>query len=747
MAKKKSRNASMWTKTLIVTFCIVIIGFGYAISYLVKWQVIQSEELTTITINQSLSTTTLSSMRGTIYDSTGKVLAQSASVWTVALSPNSISSEEKREVIAEGLAEILGLTYEEVYETASKNTSFVYLERKIETEVKDQILEFMSEEGITSGIRLLEDYKRYYPYGSTASVVLGFTGTDNNGLYGIEYQYDDELTGTTGILVSAQDAVGSNTISDEYEQYVEAEDGYSLVLTIDETVQSIVEKYLDEGAEQYEVQNGATAIVMDVNTGAIIAMAKSDQYDPNDPFTIADEDVQAELDALPEEEYSSAYNYALEQQWRNPAISDTYVPGSVFKTITASSALDGGYITEYTTYECTGSYVAYEGTSAIGCWTSGAHGYQTVWEGICNSCNPFFMQVAESMGASNFFDYFEAFGFTEKTGIDLPGEANSYYHDADMGPVELATTSFGQGFTITPLQMITATAAVVNGGYLVQPYVVSTVLDSDGNIVETTDTSYKRQVISEDVSELMVEILVENVETGTAKNGYVEGYSIGGKTGTSEKITEYVQGESEKLEYIASFCGFAPADDPQYALLVYYDEPQTALHSGGGIAAPTFAKIMEEILPYLGVEQETSDSDNVKKIVVPSIIGLTVAEAKEDLEEAGINWEVYTSGASDDDKVVMQVPTAGTYVPVDGDVIIHTTTEVATSDMCEVPDFVGKSVDDCYYLANKAGLQLIISGAATDDNLVASSQNVDAGKIVNEGTVITITFIDTSGIE
>lgn len=750
MAKVKSRKSVMWQKTLIVTFLVVVVGFLYAVGYLFRWQVVMGEELRTKAMDQSLRSTTLTAMRGTIYDATGtKILAQSASVWTVALEPNYIDSEEDREKIARGLSEILGMEYETVLKKANENSAFTYLKRKVETETKEQILEYLDKEDVSRGVRLIEDYKRYYPYGSTGSVVLGFTGTDNNGLAGLELEYDSELSGTKGRMVSAKNAVGTD-MPFQYEQLITAENGYDLVLTIDETVQSIVEKHLNEGAKKYAVKNGATAVVMNVKTGGIVALAVSDGFDSNDPFTIVNEEAQKAIDALPEAEQDEAYSNALQKQWRNKAISDTYVPGSVFKMVTGSMALDNGTITENTTFTCNGSYVAYPGTDPINCWSHSVHGTETVREGVCNSCNPFFMQVGQAMGGHDFFKYFSAFGFTDRTGIDLPGESTSVFHSEEKlenGPVDLAVVSFGQNFTVTPIQMITAAAAVANGGYIVQPHVVDRVLDSEGNIVSTADTTYKRQVISEEVSELMTSILQENATTGTGHNGYVAGYRVCGKTGTSEKTAEHAADPTKPMEYIASFCGFAPAEDPQYALLVFYDEPDRESASGGAMAAPSFAKIMEEILPYLGVEKQVSTEEEKNITSAPNVLGLKLSEAKNLIQGNELDYEVYNKSTDDDTQVVMQVPSAGSEMPVDGKVVLYTSDSVEEQDLCTVPDFTGKSLAECNYEAVNAGIQIVVSGAVSSDNLQAQNQDILPGEKVKPGTVVTVTFVDLSGLE
>ena len=749
LAKLKSKKAVMWIKTLVITVILLVVGFGLAIGYLAHWQIVEGENLKTQAMNQSLKTTSITAMRGTIYDASGKVLAQSASVWTVALEPNYIDDEETKKVIADGLSKILGLEYDFVYEKASQNTYFTYVERKIETEVKDEILKFLDEHDIDQGVRLIEDYKRYYPYGTTASVVLGFTGTDNNGLSGLELYYDKELSGTAGRMVSLKNAVGED-MPFQYEQLVSAENGYDLVLTIDETVQSIVEKYLNEAAEQYSVKNGAAAILMDVNTGAIKAMAVSGGFDCNDPFTVFDEELRLAIDELPPEEQNEVYTDALNHQWRNKAVSDTYVPGSVFKMISGSIGLDSGAITTNTTFSCNGSYVAYPGTEPINCWVSPSyHGVETIREGICNSCNPFMMQMAAVTGPKTFYNYFYAFGLTDTTGIDLPGESSSFYYtESELKPVELATESFGQGFTATPLQMITACASIANGGYIVQPHVVDKILDSDGNIVESADTNYKRQVISSETSEIMIDILKENATTGSGKNGYVEGYRVCGKTGTSEKVAEHIANPDAPMEYIASFCGFAPAEDPQYILLVFLDEPDRSIASGGVMAAPVFSKIMAEVLPYLGVEAQYTEEESEKNDkTAPYVIGMTLKEAHDAIDEADLYYSVYGDSSDENAVVLMQVPSAGSTVPSGGKIILYLDKDLSESEMSEVPDFVGKTLSECNDLANQAGIQILMSGASTNIQLQAQSQSIKPGTKVRPGTVVTVQFVDLSGLE
>ena len=747
----------MRQKAMFLVACLVFVGFGWVVVNLVHWQVFRGEDLSQAALNQSLRSTTLSATRGTIYDATGKVLAQSASVWTVVLEPAYFKDYEDpeavRRTVAQGLSQILDMDEEEVYEKTQGNSYFVYLKRRVETDVRDEINEFLENNKISAGVRLIEDYKRYYPYGTVASTVLGFTGTDGQGLEGLEMQYDTELRGTAGRLISSQNALGTD-MPFEYEQYVEAENGYDLVLTIDETVQSVLEKYLAEGVEQFKVKNGAVAIMMDVDTGAILGMATTPTYDPNDPFTIYDEDLQAEIDALSGDEQDEAYNAAQLKQWRNKAVSDTYYPGSVFKMCTYAMGLEEGVVTEQSTFNCGGSIMVEGWNEPIHCWRHSGHGLETFREGLYNSCNPWAIHIGQLLGAETFGKYREAFGFTESTGIDLPGEATTLYHSvSDMAnvAVDLATESFGQNFSITPVHMITAAASIANGGYLVTPHVVDRVVDQEGNIIQTADTSYRRQVVNEETSAAIVDILRENVEHGTATGGYVAGYRICGKTGTSEKMDKWNEDRSQPMEYIASFCGFAPAEDPKYALLVFFDEPdgeENGGYTGGNaVAGPYFAKMMEEILPYLGVEAQYSEEEYAAlDTVAPTVTGLTLEEAYEKLESAGLSYTVIGEEDGGAATVTAQVPESGGAVPKDGKVVLYTEGYDGSSTYVTVPNFVGYDVTNASYLASINGLQISVSGSASS-TAEATSQSIAEGEQVKNGTVISLYFVDNTNAE
>lgn len=748
-------------RTKLLTGLLIFVGFGCVIGSLFRWQIVEGEELSAKAMDQSLQSTTVSAMRGTIYDATGtKVLAQSASVWTVVLEPNylngvEVGSEELRRKVASGLAKILDMDEETIYKKTGERSYFTYLKRRVESDVRDEINNFLEENGIESGVQLIPDYKRYYPYGTLASNVLGFTGSDSQGLNGLEIYYDEELRGTAGRLVAAKNARGTD-MPFEYEQYNGAQDGNNLVLTIDETVQSILEKYLAEGIEKYKVKNGAVAIMMNVNTGAIVGLAVNPNYDPNDPFTILDENVLKEIEALPEAEQEEATTNAMYNQWRNKAVSDTYYPGSVFKMCTGAMGLEEGVITEESTFTCTGNKDVEGVKGGISCWKHAGHGTETFREGLYNSCNPWFIHLGELLGAETFCKYREAFGFTVPTEIDLPGEGVNIYHDLEnMGPAELATEAFGQNFNVTPVQMITACSAIANGGYLVKPHVVDRIVDSEGNIVKTADTSYRRQVISEKTSEIITSILQYNASSGTATGGGVTGYRICGKTGTSEKIAKYneekLKDPNAQMQYIASYCGYAPAEDPQYALLVYFDEPDEEANGigngGNAVAGPIFAKIMSEALPYLGVEAKYTDEEYEKlDLVSPSVVGITLNEAYSQLESMGLSYSVI--GMEDDGEAVVseQIPQSGTPVPRGGKVVLYTEGYDEESTLVEVPDFQGMDLANANYIASINQLQISVSGIDSDSATV-TMQDIPAGEMVKQGTVITLTFVDKVNTE
>lgn len=751
----KGVNETIRKKARGITAALLIVGFGAAAASLFHWQILRGEELSALAMEQSLRSTTLPAMRGTIYDATGnKVLAQSASVWTVVLEPHFLADDPAmRRVVASGLAPILGMEESELFElTGEEDSYYTVVKRKVETDARDKIVEFIDKNKIEAGIRLIDDYKRYYPYGTVASNVLGFTGSDSQGLNGLELYYESELSGSTGRLVAAQNAFGTD-MPFEYEQVVDAENGYDLILTLDETVQSIMEKYLAEGIEKFQVKNGAVAVMMDVDTGGIVGLATHPNYDPNDPYTILDENLLKSVTAQPEgEKRDEAENIALNTQWRNKGVSDTYYPGSVYKMCVGSYGLEAGLIKETDSYTCRGSETIEGMKDPIHCWNHDGHGTTTFREGLCNSCNPWFMHIGELLQPELFCKYRQAFGFAEKTGIDLPGEAASLLHDVDeMGPVELVVEAFGQNFSITPIQMVTACAAVANGGYLMQPHLVDRIVDQDGNVVKSFGDSYRRQVISEETSAIMADIMKQNAASGTARGGYVSGYRVCGKTGTSEKIAKHNEDLSKPMEYIASYCGFAPAEDPKYALLVFFDEPggddPSANPTGGNaVAGPIFSAIMQEALPYLGIEvQYSEDEFDQFDSVAPKLVGMTLSEAQTQLANEGLTGSV-VGDEDGDNQVVEQIPESGSIVPKGGTVVLYTNGYNKEEAMVEVPDFFNMDMVNASYTAYMSGLQISVNGNR-DDGTVVMMQAVPAGEKVKKGTVITLTFADDLNTE
>lgn len=748
----KGTTEKIRKKAMGLMCAMLIVGFGAAAVSLFHWQVVKGEELSAGAMEQSLRSTNLPAMRGTIYDATGtKVLAQSASVWTVVLEPHYLADDDNlRRTVANGLSEILEMDAAELYEdTGDAGSYYTVIKRKVETDVRDRINDFKKENGIDNGIRLIADYKRYYPYGTVASNVLGFTGSDNQGLGGLESYYEEELSGSAGRLIAAKNAFGTD-MPFEYEQIVEAEDGYDLILTIDETVQSVLEKYLAEGIEKFKVKNGAVAVMMDVNTGGILGLATRPNFDPNDYQTILDENLLKEIESVSEgEEREEAEREAMNIQWRNKAVSDTYYPGSVYKMCVGSMGIEEGIITENSQYTCNG-FEKIEGMKEpIHCWNHSGHGTTTFREGLCNSCNPWFMHIGRTLGVDIFCRYRESFGFADRTGIDLPGEADSLLHKPEnMGEVELVIESFGQNFSITPIQMITACCAVANGGNLVRPHVVDRIVDGDGNIVKSADTSYRRQVISESTSELLADILRQNVASGTARGGYVSGYRVCGKTGTSEKVDkhnqELLEDPNAKMKYIASYCGFAPAEDPKYALLVFFDEPTPeecgVAAAGNAVAGPIFSAMMQELLPYLGVEVMYSEDEynEQRDTVAPQVVGMTIEEALEAIDDAGLEYDLI-GNEGDGYKITEQIPEGGTSVPQKGKVVLYTTGYDVNNTMTEVPDFFKLDLINASYTAAVNDLQVTINGSRDGDAKVVL-QGVAPGEKVKKGTVITLTF-------
>ena len=728
---------------VIVILCLTLVSTGS----LVNIMIFKGEEYQAKASEQQLYDSLLTAPRGDIYDSNMHLLATSSPAWTVYLTPNGINNlddaaeaEEVRKTIAEGLSTILEMEYDDLYELTKKKSYYVIVKKKIEKTTVDKIREFIVENEklkMANYIGLDETTKRYYPNDTLASTVLGFVGDDNQGLAGLESYYDNELTGIAGRVVAAKDAKGTD-MRFSYEKIEDAKQGNSLVLTLDSYVQNVCEKYLDIAVEQEQIQERGAVIVMNVNTGAILGMAVSGDFNPNEPFALSEED-QKIIDAITDEkEKSTKRSELLNRQWRNKAVSDTYEPGSVFKIFTASVALEEDLVTKNSTFTCNHTYVVagrpYHCHDKIG-----GHGTQTLQQAISNSCNPAFIQIGQLMGNDIFSKYFSAYNLTGKTGIDLPGEAAPYYH-ANRGPTELASSSFGQTFNITPIQMVSLAATSVNGGYAVTPHLVEKIVDSDNNVVKTFSNENRKQVISKETSNTMRSMLEYVVENG-AKNGIVSGYRVGGKTGTSQKMAKILSPGNSHL-YIGSYVGIAPIDDPEIAVFVMLDEPAGANYYGGLISAPVGSKIMADILPYLGFEPQYTQEELEKiSVSVPDVSGEEISAAKTRINSSKLTYKVIGKGET----VIKQLPEAGSTVYNGGMVILYT--EESETQTSTVPNLIGLSVNEVNKAAAAAGINVEFSGSVSSKTVLSYSQNIAAGETVSLGQIVTVYFRDEASAD
>lgn len=746
MAKAPSR--SMIIRIIAVWAVMTLCMFGLIGGRLVYIMVAKSDFYQQKAAEQQLYDIELAAERGKIYDRNGELLATSAQVWTVYITPNSFKSvtdEEKlnaiKSEIATNLSAILEMDYQKVLDYTNKKTSYVKVKTNVEKPEADKIRQYMADSKYKVGqyMGLDESSKRYYPNDNLASVVLGFVGTDNQGLGGLELQYDEQLTGVPGRVVSAKDATGNN-MPLSYEVEIEATPGNSLITSIDSYVQSVCEKYLQQAIVDNKVTERGAVVCMNVNTGEILALAVKGDYNPNQPFTLSTEE-QAIVDALEGDEKTNKLAELRNRQWRNKVVSDTYEPGSVFKVVTAAMALEEGVTSLSNHYNCSG-YIVVAGRR-INCHKKTGHGAETFTQAVQNSCNPVFITFGQQIGVETFSKYYDAFGLRQKTGIDLPGESKPIFYDADKMTIsDLASSSFGQTFQVTPIQMITAVSAAVNGGYLVQPHVVNEIVDADGNTVSSVGTTVKRQVISEKTSETIRMVMEAVVDGGGGKNAYVSGYRIGGKTGTSQKLIDINQTGESRI-YISSFCGVAPMNDPEVAILVMLDEPTGKDYYGGTIAAPVGGQIFAEILPYLGFEPQYSEDELSKMAVkIPSVAGLSLETAKKTITDKGLKYQVVGNG----DSVIKQFPTSTESLYSDGIVMLYTDDSVATKT--NVPSFVGLSISAANELAANKKVNIQFAGTSLSGNsVVAYKQDVEEGAEVDVGTIITVYFRTTETAE
>ena len=732
-------NRIIQTRSFVLMILMGVVMFVLLFFRLFDLQITRHEELQGKAVNQQTRRTVVTANRGTIYDAGGNILAISSSAETIILSPleidNAVNDTEDpvswtKESLAAGLAEILGKDASAIRKRMDNvKSQYEVIQLRADEDTAAKVRSYVDENKI-AGVHLVADTKRYYPYGSLAAQVIGFVGDENTGLYGLEAYYEKELEGQSGLVISSKDQA-ENDMLYTYEQYFAAKNGSDLTLTLDTTIQYYLEKGIESMVDKFSAANGASGIVMDAKTGGILAMASYPNYDLNDFLTVSDQTLQERI----ERGESTVADMQL-LQWRNKALNDTYEPGSTFKILTLSAALEEGVVDKTTTVNCGGS-VNISGYT-IHCSNKNGHGLQTLVQSVGNSCNPAFINYGLRIGSEKFYEYMRSFGLMNTTGIDLGGEAVGVFAaDSSFTQLDLACYAFGQNFTVTPLALIAAQAACVNGGYLHTPYLVERITDSDGNVTYRHDDTPVRQVISEQTSATVRECLEYVVASGTGKNGQVAGYRIGGKTGTADK--------GQTGDVVVSFLCFAPADDPQVIMLITMDTPSRATGtyvSGGNMVAPTASTVMAEILPYLGVEPSYSAEELLgMDTTVPNVIGMSVEEAKVKLKDRALSYKIVGDGET----ITDQTPAGGAIIPGKSSVILYVGEEKST-DKCVVPHLIGKTPSEANTTATAAGLLIRFSGTTGSESssVRVLSQSIDEGTEVEAGTVITVQLGDTS---
>ncbi len=721
-------------RVALTVILVLMIALAGRFAYL---QIFDPNDYRTAALDQYTSSVTIPAKRGSILANDGTTeLAVSATVYNCFISPHDIKNEEQLNLIADGLSEILGLDREEIIIKGKRTGSkYQIIKKYLNDTEEDAVRAFISENDLQWKINLEETTKRYYRYGTFAAHVLGFTGSDNQGLTGVEAMYDEDLKGVDGKSVKAADAYGNELDSGIGSTYIAAKDGLNVVTTIDWSVQNTVEKYIKQAYEEHKPNGRVECLVMDVNNGELLASAIYPNYDLNN-YTNLSEYYQSKYDLFvgTEEQRAEEKTRLMNEMWNNTIATQTYEPGSTFKIITSAIALEEGAVGyESSSFKCVGAYNV-AGTT-IHCHKVSGHGTQTFSEALVNSCNPAFIQIGTAIGTKTFKKYFEEFGYTATTGSDIGGEASTIYYDTyktQFEALELAVYSFGQTFKVTPLQHIRAVSAVANGGHLVVPHTVKSLLDNDGNVVKTFEYESDRQVISTETCNRIITAL-----TNSTKNASVTGYNIVSKTGTSEKR------DTERTDdYISSCVSFAPAEDPQIAILVLVDEPTGGQHFGSAVAAPIVSNILTEILPHLGIAPNTSEKTTV---TVPDYSGKSVAEAKKDIEEnLGVKCVVRGEG----DTVVKQLPAAGTVIYSSGVVILYTE-DTNISPNVTVPNLMGMTPTSAIKALINSNLNISIKGIFNDDytNCRVNAQSVPAGDKVLPGTVIEVEFLYEEAIE
>lgn len=730
MAQKKQKKNNRATRLILlaVIFSTVLLTLIGRIFYLQFYFKKDGSTLKELAFKQSSASSIIDSKRGTIYDSTGKILAKSVEVDTISVNPSLISVKNNvdetnllKEKVAWGLSEIFELDYNETLAKLSSSKSVETIASKVEADKVEKLRDWMKTNKIYSGINIDQDTKRYYPYNNLASSLLGFCGSDNTGLAGLEYYWNNILSGTPGRIITSIDA-SQETIPDVDEDYYAAENGNDISLTIDANIQSVVEKYLKQAVEENDCKNGGSMILMDPSTGDILAMASYPDYNLNSPFEPTEYLLENGWDTMSSEDKTNSL-YTL---YKNKSVSDTYEPGSVFKIIVASSALEENLVKTDTAgdFYCSGSQDVYG--IKISCANKSGHGSESLRNALENSCNPALIQLGQRIGSSKLYKYIEAFGLFDKTGIATSGEANSNFHSLNnVGPIELATTCFGQRFTITPIQMITAAASIANKGVLVQPRIVKSVYNSDTNTTTSINTKTVRRVISEETASKICDMMNSVVEEGGGQAGKVAGYTIGGKTGTSEPNVN-----SPEDGYVASFLAIAPVENTKVVALLTLYGPQVSNYYGGQIAAPVVSQVLNEVLPYLQVPSNNSTSDNStnNKITIPDLKGKTISEAKSTLESIGLT---YITSSDNDSIVTIQTPVAGVSLERNGIVALYS--DNSTSVSSTVPDLKGKTVSQAKAALKAQNLNIEFSGSGK-----VVSQDTTAGSSVPQGTVIKV---------
>lgn len=746
---------SILRRTLVLMIVCGIVAFIPLVWKLYELQVIDHDYYENLAVENQTKSTTVSASRGTIYDRNMDIMAVSASVYNIFLDPQLIS-ETKQDVdlITNGLSSILGVDTEKIKTYAADvGTRYKTISLKVEQSVANEVREFINTYDL-QGVGVEPTTKRYYPKSTLAAQIIGFVGTDNAGLNGLELKYDTYLQGTPGRIITAKSGDGTE-MPYKFEQYYDATDGENLVLTIDSTIQYYLEKGLADAVEQYDVQNGAFGVIMNCKTGEILAMATLSSYDPNNYTEVSDERTLSNINALEtEEERKTALSVAMNKQWRNRVVGDGYEPGSTFKTITLASALEENAVTLKTAFVCNGTTNIKGRTEELHCWKAIGHGAIDTAGALQGSCNIAFAEIGIKLTAPKLYEYVKAFGLTEPTGIDLPGEGAGVFFEYNTlvdanSYASLTSAAFGQTFKVTAIQLITAISATVNGGYLMKPYVVSQFLDSDGNVIDSNEPTVVRQVISEDTSATMRDLLESVVTKGTAGGANIAGYSIGGKTGTSEKIDEYDENGQLVDDKIVSFVGIAPMDDPEYICLIGLDTPSTKTGiyiSGGQMAAPTVRNILSDILPYLNVARSyTEEEQEYIDSTIPFLTGYTEQEAKQALNEMGYSsYRVVGSGPV----VTDQIPAVGAAVPMGATVVLYMGDEKPSSTV-SVPNVTGLTLADATYYIENSGLYIKALGAYHATNTVVHStyQSIDPGTDVALGTVVEVVFTDPGAID